>query len=110
MPPIGEGDKVRIVLGDVSEADQEIHSLHSHLDGLEGVVESRYSDDEIAVKIDLETLPKVPGQVHTESTKRMRAKFLEAISEDQKKTLTKEELKFVPHYVVLVRDKDLKKV
>jgi hypothetical protein len=110
MPSVKEGDKVRVSLEKASSEDMELHSLFGHMDGLTGVVENHYSPTEIAVKVDIDSLGKVPGKIHTEATKRMRRKFSDAISEEQKKHLTREEMQFVPHYVILVREADLQKI
>ncbi len=77
---------------------------------LRGVVANYFGEDEVAVQVDLDSLPKVAFEVQKASTLRMRAKFLDSVGEDQKKSLTKEELEFQPHYVVLVRSADLERI
>ena len=81
-----------------------------HMHGLTGTVENVYGSDEVAVKVNLETLPRVAADVHKDGTKKMREKFAESVGEEQKKHLTKEELDFVPHYMLLVRSDDLETV
>ncbi len=77
--------------------------------GLPGVIENYYNDQEIAVKVDVELLPDVAKRVHKDATKRMRQKFEDSISNEQRGQLSTEELKFTPHYMLLVRAQDLEK-
>jgi len=109
MPKWKEGDRVRIVTRVVSEEDRKKNRYYDHMAGLTGTVQNVYGADEIAIKIDPEALTAVSGTVHQESVKRMREKFLSAISEEQKKQLTPEELAFNAHYMLLVRADDLEK-
>jgi hypothetical protein len=78
--------------------------------GLVGTVENVYGKEEIAVKIDIDSLSDTTQKVHKEATKRMRDKFLANISEEQKKQLTAEELNFEANYVLLLTSNDLEKV
>lgn len=87
-----------------------MHGIYDYMLDLKGTVENYYGANEIAVKIDVDSLPPVAGRVHSEATKRMREKFLDSVGEEQKKLLTREELEFVPNYVILVRETDLEKV
>lgn len=104
-----EGERARIVNRPVTEQDRKSSRYFEHMAGLEGVIQNVYNDDEIAVKVDLDKLGKVTGAVHKEATSRMRERFSTAISEEQKKQLTAEELNFEPHYVLLVRGEDLER-
>lgn len=104
-----EGDRVRVVTREVTEDDRKANCYYTHMAGLVGIVQNTYAEDEIAVKIDVPSLSKVTGTVHSESTRRMREKFLNSVSEEQKKQLTSEELSFNPHYMLLCRSADLEK-
>jgi hypothetical protein len=75
--------------------------------GLTGTVQNVYSDGEVGLQVDPASMNEVTGQVHRTATERMRKKFLDSTSEEQKKTLTKEELEFDAHYVLLVQSSDL---
>ena len=105
-----EGDRVKVVARKVTEDDRKSNAYFEHMAGLTGVVQNVYGANEIAVKVELESLSKVTNDVHKESIKRMREKFLGSISEEQKKQLTSEELNFDAHYMMLVRGADLEKV
>lgn len=77
------------------------------MSGLTGTVQQVYGDEEIAVEVDPESMSKVSLDVQKTATQRMRDKFLDRATEEDKKTYTKEELNFDAHYVVLVRPQDL---
>jgi len=107
MPNWTEGQRVQIVERDVTEEDRKGSRYFSHMAGLKGTIQNIYSADEIAVKIDPETMSTVTVDVHNMSIKRMREKFLGSLAEEQKKTLTNEELNFGANYVLLVRGADI---
>lgn len=109
MARFKEGDKVKVKKRPASPEDAALTFYYDHMAGLPGVIENYYSEQEIAVKIDLEALPDVAKRVHKDATKRMRQKFEDSISNEQRGQLTGEELKFTPHYVLLVRAQDLEK-
>jgi len=110
MAKVKEGDRVRVVKRALTEQDKKVYGFFEHMQGLTGVVENVYSPNEVAVKIDLDCLTKVPADVHKEATKKMRERFVENVGEEARKLLTKEEIEFTPHYVLLVRSDDLDKV
>lgn len=100
---------MRVVRRPLTEQDPGVHAFFEHMQGATGTVENVYSKDEVAVKVDLDCLPAVQTGVHKAATARMREKFAESVGEEGRKTLSKEELEFVPHYVLLVRSADLEK-
>lgn len=104
-----EGDRVKIVHRKVTDEDRKKNTYFDHMAGLTGVIENVYAKDEIAVKIDQDSLSEVTRKVHLEATKRMRQKFVDNVSEEQKKQLTPEELNFSANYVLLVQGADLEK-
>lgn len=110
MAKLKEGDRVRVSTKGIAAEERPMNSLYEHMDGLTGTVANYYNKEEIAVNIDPDTLGPVPAKVHKEAGKRMRQRFLDNISEEQRKMLTKEELGFEPNYVVLVREEDLTKI
>jgi hypothetical protein len=105
-----EGDRVRVVSRPVTEDDRKNNSYFEHMAGLTGTVQNIYGANEIAVKVDQDSLSKITLDVHKESIKRMREKFLANISEEQKKQLTPEEQNFDAHYMMLVRGADIEKL
>jgi len=110
MSRLKEGDRVRVVEREVTPEDRKTSRYFQHMAGLTGVIANYYGPEEIAVQVDIESVPKIPANVHVEATRRMREKFAEQTGEEQKKSLTKEELNFDVHYVVLVRADDLEKL
>ena len=105
-----EGDRVQIASRAVTEEDRKKSRYFDHMAGLSGTVQNVYAEGEIAVKIDSDCLSDVTRRVHKEATQRMRDKFASNVSEDQKRGLSKEELEFEAHYVLLVDSADLEKV
>ncbi|MBX3120154.1 MAG: hypothetical protein KF784_13900 [Fimbriimonadaceae bacterium] len=110
MSKVVEGDKVRIVTRAVTEEDRKSNRYYDHMGGLTGTVQNVYGADEVAVMVDLDSLSEVSRNVHTVANERMREKFLGSVSEEQKKLLTDEELNFMAHYMLLVRQADLEKL
>lgn len=109
MPTWKEGDRVRVITRNVTEEDRKKNRYFSHMAGLVGTVQNVYSEDEIGIEVDPKTLSKVSADVHRIATERMRTKFMDNVSEEQKKSLTKEELEFDTHFVILARGSDLEK-
>jgi hypothetical protein len=109
MTKFKEGDRVKIVSRPVTEEDRKNNAYFDHMAGLTGTVQNIYGEDGIAVKADIDSLSKVTQDVHKESIKRMREKFLQNISDEQRKQLTPEELNFDAHYMMLVNSADLEK-
>lgn len=107
MAKLNEGDKVRVVTRPVTEEDRKVHMFFEHMCGLTGTVANYYNKNEVAVNIDLDSLGKIPADVHDHATDRMRARFGNDVTEEQRKLLDKDELNFTPNYVLLVREQDL---
>jgi hypothetical protein len=106
---LSEGDRVRIKAREVTEDDRKNNRYFDHMAGLIGVVQNIYGEKEVAVQIDPDSLSKVSKDVHKEATNRMRQKFVENVSEVQRKELTKEELEFDTHFMLLLDSNDLEK-
>lgn len=104
-----EGDRVKIVVRPVTDEDRKKNRYYEHMAGLVGTVQNVYGPEELAVKIDPESLTDVSSEVHKISTTRLREKFSKDTSEEQKRQLTSEELNFNTHYMLLVREDDLEK-
>jgi len=109
MSKWNEGDHVKIVTRPVTEEDRKKNRYFEHMAGLSGTVQNVYEDGQVGIQVDLPTLSKVSADVHSTATKRMWDKFSASINEDQRKALTKEEMEFGTHYVLLVGAGDLEK-
>jgi hypothetical protein len=103
------GQKVRVVTRKVTAEDRAKSRYFEHMAGATGEVQSVYGDGTVALQVDPATLGETPRGVHKTATQKMREKFANGISEEQRKALTKEELEFDTHYVLLVRAEDLEK-
>src|SRR5437867_2709134 len=109
MPKWKTGDRVKIVHRDVTASDRVANSYYAHAAGLSGTVQTVYGPDEVAVRIDPEAFGSLLADAHKEAVKRMRAKFLDSLGEEQRRKLTREEKQFDANYVLLISSKDLEK-
>jgi hypothetical protein len=107
MPNWKEGERVKVKERPVTEDDRKTNRYFDHMANLTGTIQNIYAEDEIAIKVDASSMSNVSTDVHRVSTERMRQKFLDNVSEEQKKTLTPEELNFNANYVMLVKSSDL---
>ena len=105
-----EGDRVRIVTRPVTDDDRKANRYFEHMAGLAGTVQNIYAPDQVAIKVDPATLSKTTADVRKVATERMREKFLNNVSDEQRKQLTSEELNFEANFVLLVRGEDLERL
>jgi hypothetical protein len=110
MSTFRSGDRARVVSRAVTEEDRRKNRYFEHMAGLTGTIQQVYSDDEVALEVDPDSMSEVSADVQKVATQRMRDKFLDRATEEDKKTYTKEELNFDAHYVVLIRPADLEKL
>jgi len=103
------GDRVKIVERAVNREDRQSFLYFQHMAGLAGTVQNYYGEDEVAVKIDPDSFTDTIAATHKEAVKRMRAKFLDSLGEEQKRRLSKEERRFDAHHVLLIHADDLVK-
>lgn len=101
------GDRVKVRQRKATDADREGLTYFEHLGGLTGTIRNVFNQDEIAVSIDFASMPEGMLTAHTEAVKRMRAKFLAGLSEEQRRGLSPEEKRFSANYVILVKASDL---
>lgn len=101
------GDRVRVISREVTADDRKSGRYFDHMKGLEGVIESIYSKEEVAVKIDPDKLINPALAVHAEATRRMQDRFVSQVSEEARQLLTKEEVEFPANYVLLAKLDDL---
>lgn len=110
MKNLKEGQKVKIVTRPVTDEDRKANRYYEHMAGLTGTVKSVFAEDQIAISIDRDSLSAVSKGVHKTSIERMREKVVTGVSEEQRKLLTPEELKFEANFMLLVRSEDLEPV
>ena len=109
MPNWKAGDRVKIVERAATKEDKSTSSYFTYLGGLTGTVQSFYNKDEVAVCIDRDSFSPMVANTHKVAVKRMRAKFLDSLSDEQRRKLSREERQFDANYVVLVHSEDLTK-
>ena len=104
-----EGDRIKVKSREVTEQDRATNRYFEHMGGLVGTIQNVYENSEYAVRIDESSLSKPSRAIHKEATIRMRSKLLDGLSEVQKKELTKEELEFDVHFMLLIHGDDMEK-
>lgn len=110
MAKVKEGDRVKIISRKVTPQDRSVYMFFDHMQGLIGTVANVYGKEEVAVNIDIDSLEGIPQDVHKVATKRMQKAFKENSTENQRRLLDNDEMKFVPNYVLLVKEDDLEKI
>ncbi len=101
---------MRVVSRTVTEEDRKTNRYFEHMGGLVGSIQNVYENGEVSIHVDLSILGKVSKDVHSMATERMRNKFSDNVTEEQRKALTKEEMEFTPHYVLLLKNQDVELV
>ena len=84
MAKVKEGDQVKIVTRNVSEQDRAVHKFFEHMQGLTGTVANIYNSEEIAIKIDVNSLGPIPKDVHKVATDRMQNAFQDNSTENRR--------------------------
>jgi hypothetical protein len=103
------GDRVKIASRQTVGDDHLAGTYYGHYAGLAGTITSEFDDGEFAVKVDPDSFSPLMADVHKDAVKRMRAKFLDSLSEEQRRRLSPEEKRFEANYMVIVKGKDLEK-
>ncbi len=107
MANFKEGDRVQIVTREQTNGDIKERSYYPYMGGLRGTIYRLYQDGRAAVQIDLDSLPEVVLNRHTQTQERMKNRWIEGLSEEARSRLTPEEREFHLNYVLLVRVEDL---
>lgn len=103
-----EGDYVKIITREVSASDMRNRTFYPFFCGLAGTVDKVY-DDEVCLKVDLDTLPHDILARHNSIQDSIRRKWLEGLSGEARNKLSAEEKKFDLAYTMLVQIVDLEK-
>jgi len=107
MPKFKEGDRVQVRARDAQGKEAQEGRYAPHLANAVGTVLKVYSPQEIAVDLDLESLPEAVRQRHAEQQTRMHERWLNSLSEEARSRLTEEEKSFHLRYVALLAEDDL---
>lgn len=107
MPKFKEGDRVQVKARPV-QGKEAIEGLYApHLGGTHGTILKVYSPQEIAVDLDIDSLPEGVRDRHAEQQSAMHEKWLNSLSDEARNRLTDEEKQFQLRYVVLLSEADL---
>lgn len=101
---------MRVVTREVTAEDRRTHRYYPHMAGLTGTVQNYYGPSEVAIRVDPEVLDSIAESVMKEAVSRMRKRFLDNVSEEQRSKLTPEEQEFNANYNLLVQASDLEKI
>lgn len=107
MPKFKEGDRVQVRAREAQGKETQEGRYAPHLANATGAVLKVYSPQEIAVELDLDSLPEAIRERHTEQQTRMHERWLNSLSEEARNRLTDDEKTFRLRYVALLAEDDL---
>ncbi|MCX7993684.1 MAG: hypothetical protein N2651_08450 [Fimbriimonadales bacterium] len=107
MPKFKEGDRVQVRLREAQGKEAQEGRYAPHLANATGAILKIYSPKEVAVDLDLDSLPKAIRERHAEQQTRMHERWLNSLSEEARNRLTDDEKTFRLRYVVLLPEEDL---
>ena len=105
---VKEGEYVKIVEREVTPADVKGGSFYPYFCGIAGTVDRVY-DQEVCLKVDLETLPQDVLKRHLDIQESIKRKWLNGLSGEARNRLTPAEKQFQLSYTILVQSSDLEK-
>lgn len=103
------GDRVRIATRAQTADDVKSGLYYAHYGGLTGAIQKVYENREVAVEVELESLPREIRKRHDTVRDQMKTKWLDGLSEEGRSKLTEREKDFRLRYIVLVGAADLEK-
>lgn len=107
MPKFKEGDRVQVRAREAQGKEAQEGRYAPHLANATGAVLKVYSPQEIAVDLDLDSLPEAIRERHAEQQTRMHERWLNSLSEEARNRLTEDEKTFRLRYVALLAEDDL---
>jgi ribosomal protein L21E len=107
MARFKEGDKVRVKARHASEQEVLEGRYAPFMAGATGTVLKIYDPNQIAVNLDIASLPEEVRQRHAEQQEAMHQRWLDSLSEEARNRLTDQEKAFHLNYVVLLAESDL---
>jgi hypothetical protein len=103
-----EGQRVQIKDREATPDDAKSGLFYNYYRGLTGIVQKVYdTNDEVAVTIDISSLPEPIATRHEDIRQGMRSKWLDGLSEEARNRLTDAEKDFVLRYSILVTAADV---
>lgn len=107
---VKEGDRVRVASREANEEDIKSGLYYNYFAGLTGSVLKVYSNNEVSVDVEHESLTKEIRKRHDDVRDQMKTKWLDGLSEEGRGKLTEREKDFNLRYVLLVAMKDVEKI
>lgn len=107
MPKFKEGDRVQVRAREAQGKEAQEGRYAPHLANATGAILKIYSPQEIAVDLELDSLPEAIRNRHAEQQTRMHERWLNSLSEEARNRLTDEEKTLRLRYVALLSEDDL---
>jgi hypothetical protein len=107
MARFKEGDRVRVKGRHASEQEVLEGRYAPFMAGATGTILKIYDSNQIAVNLDIASLPEEVRQRHAEQQETMHRRWLDSLSEEARNRLTDQEKAFHLNYVVLLTESDL---
>lgn len=107
MPKFKEGDRVQVRAREAQGKEAQEGRYAPHLANATGAILKVYSPQEIAVDLELDSLPEAIRERHAEQQTRMHERWLNSLSEEARNRLTDDEKTFRLRYVALLSEDDL---
>jgi len=107
MARFKEGDRVRVKARQASEQEALEGHYAPFLAGATGTILKIYDAKQIAVNLDIDSLPEEVRQRHAEQQEAMYQRWFDSLSEEARNRLTDEEKAFRLNYVALLAESDL---
>lgn len=104
---LNEGAAVRIVDREAKPEDLKSGLFYNHFRGLRGHVMKTYQTGEVAVEVDIQSLPEEVSSRHLEMEEGMKNRWLEGLSDEARNRLTEPERRFRLRYTIMVAAGDL---
>ncbi len=107
MPQFKEGDRVQVRAREAQGKEAQEGRYAPHLANAVGTILKIYTPQEIAVDLELESLPEAIRERHAEQQTRMHERWLSSLSDEARNRLSDEEKSFHLRYVALLAGDDL---
>lgn len=107
MPKFKEGDRVQVRAREVQGKEVQEGRYAPHLANAVGSILKIYTPQQIAVELEVGSLPESVRERHAEQQARMHERWLHSLSEEARSRLTEQEQTFRLRYVVLLSEEDL---
>lgn len=107
MASFKAGDRVQLVIREVTSEDEKNGLYYSYFGGLTGSVDAVYGDSSACVDVDLDSLSPAARDRHLAMQEAERKKWLEGLSGEARNRLTPEQKQLKLSYKILASIKDL---